>query len=65
VNYLTRVFLGCGVAGRFLICSEGSAVCEGLFFLAGCVFVVFWFQGLEKSLRLCGTFVVRLQQPPA
>jgi hypothetical protein len=26
---------------------------------------VFWFQGLEKSLRLSGTFVVRLLQPPA
>jgi hypothetical protein len=39
VNYLTRVFLGRGVAGRFLICSEGFAsVCEGLFFIAGCVF---------------------------
>jgi hypothetical protein len=26
---------------------------------------VFWFQGLEKSLRLSRTFVVRLLQPPA
>jgi hypothetical protein len=26
---------------------------------------VFWFYGLEKSLRLSGTFVVRLLQPPA
>jgi hypothetical protein len=26
---------------------------------------VFWFQGLEKSLRLSGTLVVRLLQPPA
>jgi hypothetical protein len=26
---------------------------------------VFWFQDLEKSLRLSGTFVVRLLQPPA
>jgi hypothetical protein len=26
---------------------------------------VFWFQGLEKSLRLSGTFVMRLLQPPA
>jgi hypothetical protein len=26
---------------------------------------VFWFQGLEKSLRLSGTFVVRLLQPLA
>jgi hypothetical protein len=34
--------------------------CEGFFFLAGCVLGVFLFQGLEKSLRLSGTFVVRL-----
>jgi hypothetical protein len=27
--------------------------------------VVFWFQGLEKSLMLSGTFVVWLLQPPA
>jgi hypothetical protein len=26
---------------------------------------VFWFQGLEKSRSLSGTFVVRLLQPPA
>jgi hypothetical protein len=26
---------------------------------------VFWFQGLKKSQRLSGTFVVRLLQPPA
>jgi hypothetical protein len=30
------------------------------FFRAGCVLGVFLFQGLEKSLRLSGTFVVRL-----
>jgi hypothetical protein len=34
--------------------------CEGFFFLAGCVLRVFLFQDLEKSLRLSGTFVVRL-----
>jgi hypothetical protein len=39
--------------------------CEGFFFLAGCVLEVFWFQGLDKSLRLSGTFVVQLLQPPA
>jgi hypothetical protein len=46
VNCLTRVSLGW--------------VCEGFFFLAECVLGVFWFQGLEKSLRLSGRFVVRL-----
>jgi hypothetical protein len=35
-------------------------LCEGFFFLAGCVLGVFLFQGLEKSLRPSGTFVVRL-----
>jgi hypothetical protein len=35
------------------------------FFLAGCVLEVFWFQGLEKSLRLSGTFVVQLLLPLA
>jgi hypothetical protein len=34
--------------------------CEGFFFLAGCVLGVFLSQGLQKSLRLSGTFVVRL-----
>jgi hypothetical protein len=35
-------------------------LCEGFFFLAGCVLGVFLFQGLEKSLMLSGTFVARL-----
>jgi hypothetical protein len=34
--------------------------CVGFSFLAGCVLGVFLFQGLEKSLRLSGTLVVRL-----
>jgi hypothetical protein len=34
--------------------------CEEFLFLAGCVLGVFLFQGLEKSLRLSGTFAVRL-----
>jgi hypothetical protein len=32
----------------------------GFSFRAGCVWVVFLFQGLEKSLRLSGTLVVQL-----
>jgi hypothetical protein len=39
--------------------------CVGFFFRAGCVLVVSLFQGIEKSLRLSGTFVVRLLQPPS
>jgi hypothetical protein len=39
--------------------------CVGFSFLAGCVLGVFLFQGLEKSLRLSGTIVVRFLQPPA
>jgi hypothetical protein len=35
-------------------------LCVGFFFRAGCVSRVFLFQGLEKSIRLFGTFVVRL-----
>jgi hypothetical protein len=34
--------------------------CVGFSFRAGCVLGVFLFQGLEKSLRLSGMFVVRL-----
>jgi hypothetical protein len=34
--------------------------CVGFSFRAGCVLGVFLFQGLEKSLRLSGTFVVQL-----
>jgi hypothetical protein len=33
---------------------------EGFFFLSGCGLGVFLFQGLEKSLGLSGTFIVRL-----
>jgi hypothetical protein len=39
-------------------------LCVEFLFRAGCVLGVFLFQGLEKSLRLFGTFVVRLLQPP-
>jgi hypothetical protein len=34
--------------------------CVGFSFRAGCVLGVVLFQGLEKSLRLSGTLVVRL-----
>jgi hypothetical protein len=37
----------------------------GFFFLAGCVLGVFIFQGIEKSLKLSGTLVVRVLQQPA
>jgi hypothetical protein len=37
-----------------------ARLCEGFFFVVGCILGVFLFQGLEKSLRLSGTFVVRL-----
>jgi hypothetical protein len=40
-------------------------LCVGFFFFTGCVLEVFLFQGLEKSLGLSGTLVVRLLQPPA
>jgi hypothetical protein len=42
-----------------------ARLCVGFFFLAGCVLGMFLFQGLEKSLRLSGTLIVRLLQPPA
>jgi hypothetical protein len=35
-------------------------LCVGFSFCVGCVFGVFLFQGLEKSLKLSGTLVVRL-----
>jgi hypothetical protein len=61
VSCLTCVSLGRGVAGQFFVCLDCFAsVCVGFFFRAGCVLGVFLFQGLEKSLRLFGTFVVRL-----
>jgi hypothetical protein len=61
VNCLTHVSLGLGAAGQFLVCLElfCYVLCR-VFFRAGCVLGVFLFQGLEKSLRLSGTFVVRL-----
>jgi hypothetical protein len=66
VSCLIRVSLGCAVVGQFLANLELFARrCVGFFFLAGSVLGVFMFQGLEKSLRLSGTFVVRLLQPPA
>jgi hypothetical protein len=37
-----------------------ARLCEGFFFHGDCVLGVFLFQGLEKSLRLSGMFVVRL-----
>jgi hypothetical protein len=61
VNCLTRVSLGHGAAGQFLVCLELFArFCVGFSFRAGCVLGVFLFQGLEKSLRLSGTLVVWL-----
>jgi hypothetical protein len=61
VNYLTRVSLGHGAAGQFLVCLElfCYALCR-VFLLCRLCFGVFLFQGLEKSLKLSGTLVVRL-----
>jgi hypothetical protein len=58
VNCLTRVSLDRGAAGQLLVCLV--LFCVGFSFRAGCVLGVFLFQGLEKSLRLSGTLVVRL-----
>jgi hypothetical protein len=49
---------GC-FGGVFLVFVKGSSSLQVVFL------GVFWFQGLEKSLRLSGTFVVRLLQLPA
>jgi hypothetical protein len=50
--------------GQFLAGLDVFAwICEGFFFLAGCVLGVFLFQGLEKLLRLSGTLVRLLQRP--
>jgi hypothetical protein len=49
---------GC-FAGVFLGFLKGSSSLQVVFL------GVFWFQGIEKSLRLSRTFVVRLLQPPA
>jgi hypothetical protein len=56
-----RVSLGCFSAGHFLAVLDvfWLALCW-FFFRACCVLRVFLFQGLEKSLRLSGTFVVLL-----
>jgi hypothetical protein len=57
----TRVSLGLGAAGQFLVCWICFVrFCVGFSFSAGCVLGVVLFQGLEKSLRLSGTLVVRL-----
>jgi hypothetical protein len=61
VNCWTRVLLGRGVAGLFLVCLSCLArFCVGFSFRVGCVLGVFLFQGLEKSLRLSETLVVWL-----
>jgi hypothetical protein len=61
VHCLTRVSLGRGVADQFLVYLELFARhCVDFSFCAGCVLGVFLFQGLERSLRLSGTLVVRL-----
>jgi hypothetical protein len=54
--------MGCVVTGLFLagFGVVTARLCEGFFFFVGCVLGVFSFQGLEKSLRLSGMFVVRL-----
>jgi hypothetical protein len=56
-----HVSLGCVGAGEFLAVLEvfWLALCWVLLPCRLC-FEVFLFQGLEKSLRLSGTFVVRL-----
>jgi hypothetical protein len=61
LNCLTRVSLGRGATGQFLVCLElfCQALCR-VSFRAGCVLGVFLVQGLEKSLRLSGTLVVQL-----
>jgi hypothetical protein len=46
------------VLGKFWRCF--GWLCVGFFFRASCVLRVLLFQGLEKSLKLSGTFVVRL-----
>jgi hypothetical protein len=61
VNCLTRVSLGLSAAVySWSVWSCFVMFCVGFFFRAGCVLGVFLFQGLEKSLRLSGTFVVQL-----
>jgi hypothetical protein len=61
VSCLTRVSLGHGVlVSSWSVWSCFGRFCVGFSFHVGCVLEVFLFQGLEKSLRLSGTFVVRL-----
>jgi hypothetical protein len=67
VGFVSGEFLGLCVLGLCCCWSILSwfgvllaRLCEVFFFLAGCVLGLFLFQGLEKSLRLLGTFVVRL-----
>jgi hypothetical protein len=65
VSCLICVSLGCVGAGQVLAVLEVLWLALCRFFLrAGYVLGVFLFQGLEKSLRLYGTFVVRLLLPP-
>jgi hypothetical protein len=61
VSCLIRVSLGCVGAGQFLAVLEvfWLALCRVLLPCRLCFGDVL-FQGLEKSLRLSGTFVVRL-----
>jgi hypothetical protein len=61
VNCLTHVSLGRGAAGQYLVYLElFCLVCVGFSFRVGCVVGVFLFQGLDKSMRLSGTLVLRL-----
>jgi hypothetical protein len=49
------------LVSSWLVWSCFARLCDGFFFLAGCVLEVFFlFQGLEESLRLPRMFVVRL-----
>jgi hypothetical protein len=48
------------LASSWSVWSCFARLCVGLFCFAGCVLGEFWFQGLEKSLSLSGTFVVWL-----
>jgi hypothetical protein len=55
------VSLGRGAADQFWsVWSCFARLCVGFSFHAGCVLGVFLFQGLDKSLRLSRTLVVRL-----
>jgi hypothetical protein len=54
------VFGSCCLVTSWSVWSCFPRFYVGFFFHAGCVWGMFLFQGLEKSLRLAGTFVVRL-----